>query len=54
MDILKIVASILHLGNVKVHERDQMSNIESISTIRIVAEVIVTIFLLFFIIRISL
>ncbi|XP_003247139.1 unconventional myosin IC [Acyrthosiphon pisum] len=40
MDILKIVASILHLGNVKVHERDQMSNIESISTIRIVAELL--------------
>jgi len=44
MDILKIIASILHLGNVKVHEHDQMSKIENISTIRIVADVIVTIF----------
>lgn len=40
MDILKIVASILHLGNVKVLERDQMSKIENISAIRIVADVI--------------
>jgi len=48
MDILKIVASIMHLGNIKVHERDQMSNIENISTIRIVAEVIVTLLLLYY------
>ncbi|XP_027849458.2 unconventional myosin IC [Aphis gossypii] len=40
MDILKIVASILHLGNVKVLERDQMSKIENISAIRIVADLL--------------
>ncbi|KAL5243514.1 hypothetical protein ACI65C_010924 [Semiaphis heraclei] len=40
MDILKIIASILHLGNVKVHEHDQMSKIENISAIRIVADLL--------------
>lgn len=39
MDVLKIIASILHLGNIKFHKRDEICKIENIGTIRIVAEV---------------
>lgn len=39
MDILRIIASILHLGNVKVYERDGICKIENVGMIRIVADV---------------
>lgn len=39
MDILRIVASILHLGNIKVYERDGICKIQNVGIIRIVAEV---------------
>lgn len=40
MNILKIVASILHLGNIKVYEHDKTCKIKNMSAIHIAADVI--------------
>lgn len=39
MNILKIIASILHLGNVQIYENDHVCKIENIGTVQLVADV---------------
>ncbi|XP_025411842.1 myosin-IB [Sipha flava] len=40
MDVLKIIASILHLGNVKVRAHDEICKIENIGTVFLVADLL--------------
>lgn len=40
MNILKIIASILHLGNIKVYEHKETCKIKNMSTVHIAADVI--------------
>lgn len=46
MNILKIIASILHLGNVRFYESDGICKIENIGTIHVAADVIILTFTL--------
>lgn len=39
MNILKIIASILHLGNIKIHKSNHVCKIENIGTVQLVADV---------------